>query len=245
MKDQFIPFTLVIAIVYTLGIFTPLIFDVNAMEEQLVTISSGESFAQANIVAVTNSGEGILSKANVEIREGEGRVLISTMPFIEPTTQFSLEIAKNVAEKITGISLENKDIIFFVSESSADLIGGPSAGAAFTTAAIAAIEGRDIKDDVTVTGTIQRDGTIGPVGGLIEKLTASAANGDTLFLIPEGQEIFTVFDEVVVTRQIGIFSFRTNELVPKQINLKEFGREQGIEVKEVRTIEEVITYLLN
>lgn len=245
MKKQIVLVSILVVFVYLLGIYTPLLIEVQAMQAmETLTELPFDAFAQANIVAVTNEGQGVLNKANVEIREGTGRILISAMPFIEPTTQFSLEIAKEVAEQVTGVSLDNKDVIFFVSETDAALIGGPSAGVAFTVATIAAIEGKKVRDEVTVTGVIRRDGRIGPVGGLVGKLTAAAVNGNTLFLVPQGQKIYSYFDEELVTRHIGIFSFQTTQLVRKQVDLQVLGEELGIQVREVGTIDHALIFLL-
>jgi uncharacterized protein len=40
---------------------------------------------------------------------------------------------------------------------------------------------------IVMTGTINSDGTIGPVGGILEKATAAKNIGATTFLVPSGQ----------------------------------------------------------
>lgn len=66
-------------------------------------------------------------------------------------------------------------------------VDGPSAGA-LTTAGLMALERGDaINPDVTMTGTINATGTIGPVGGIPEKVVAAGEAGFETVLIPLGQ----------------------------------------------------------
>lgn len=66
-------------------------------------------------------------------------------------------------------------------------VGGPSAGLIFTLALIdrmtedSVTEGRHIAG----TGTIDPDGTVGPIGGIQQKVIAAASEGATIFLAPE------------------------------------------------------------
>jgi Lon-like protease len=65
-------------------------------------------------------------------------------------------------------------------------VGGPSAGLAFTLALIDDLTPGDLTGgaDVAVTGTIQPDGTIGPIGGAGQKAAAVRRDGLDLFLVP-------------------------------------------------------------
>ena len=66
-------------------------------------------------------------------------------------------------------------------------IDGPSAGALKTVALIALSRGDGIDAEATMTGTINATGTIGPVGGIPEKLKGAADAGIRKVLIPLGQ----------------------------------------------------------
>ena len=68
-------------------------------------------------------------------------------------------------------------------------IDGPSAGCLMTVGTIAAILGDKVKADVTMTGTINPDGTVGPVGGIPQKIDGAAAKGKTLILVPAGSRM--------------------------------------------------------
>lgn len=68
-------------------------------------------------------------------------------------------------------------------------VGGPSAGAAFTLALIDELTEGDLTGgrDIAVTGTIRLDGSIGPIGGLEQKVHAVHQHGVQVFLIPAEQ----------------------------------------------------------
>ncbi len=201
--------------------------------------------ASTNIVAVTSDGSGQVNSADVEILpNGKGRILFNTNPFAEPDTQQSLEIAAFVASSFTKKSLADKDVIYSISNTGAQLVGGPSAGAAFCVATIAAIEGKQVRADAAITGTIQRDGSIGSIGGIVEKMNALIEQKAKLFLIPKGQGVVTTYTEKIETRRQGNFVFELHRLVPKQVDLLELGKQQGLEVKEVAGIEEAVAALI-
>jgi len=65
-------------------------------------------------------------------------------------------------------------------------IGGPSAGLAFTLTLIDEFTPGELTGGgrVAVTGTIELDGSVGPIGGLRQKASAVAQTGVTLFLVP-------------------------------------------------------------
>ncbi|MDX2380340.1 MAG: hypothetical protein QNM02_11355 [Acidimicrobiia bacterium] len=68
-------------------------------------------------------------------------------------------------------------------------IGGPSAGLAFTLALIDELTEGELAcgDQIAVTGTISLDGSVGPIGGLAQKVSAVHQHGVTVFLVPAGQ----------------------------------------------------------
>ena len=66
-------------------------------------------------------------------------------------------------------------------------IGGPSAGMMFTLAVIDKLSEEDLTGGkfVAGTGTIQKDGKVGPIGGIQHKIAAAHAAGAELFLAPQ------------------------------------------------------------
>ena len=79
-----------------------------------------------------------------------------------------------------------------------DSIGGPSAGLAFTLALIDALTPGELSPPggVAVTGTMSADGTVGPIGALVQKAVAVRASGARLFLVPGAQSV----DELAAAR---------------------------------------------
>jgi uncharacterized protein len=208
-------------------------------------------YAKIDIVAVRqvptgifSSGyEGVILTAEIELQEGEGRTLINTQPKIGIDMQTSLITAVKVAENITGISLESTDVLLTITgEESVDIVDGPSAGAAVTSALIAAMTNSTLRQDIHLTGTINPDGTIGKVGGILEKANISAKQGINLFLIPKGQNILIGYKPVIFEPIPG---FKITTYEPYEIDLTDYLYEHGftMEVIEVKTIEEVFTFL--
>lgn len=66
-------------------------------------------------------------------------------------------------------------------------VGGPSAGLIFTLALIDRMTEDSVTDGrhIAGTGTIDPDGTVGPIGGIQQKVMAAASEGATIFLAPE------------------------------------------------------------
>jgi PDZ domain-containing protein len=67
------------------------------------------------------------------------------------------------------------------------LVGGPSAGLAFTLAIIDDLTPGSLTGgkNVAVTGTIQSDGTVGEVGGVEQKAITARTNGVQLMIVPK------------------------------------------------------------
>jgi PDZ domain-containing protein len=65
-------------------------------------------------------------------------------------------------------------------------IGGPSAGLMFALGIIDKLEPEDLTggDIIAGTGTINGEGTVGPIGGLPQKLVGAREAGATVFLVP-------------------------------------------------------------
>ena len=153
------------------------------------------SIAHANIaqtkilgVRVLDSGDfmGVVANLTVEVKPGSGRVFVETKPLTEIDTQASARLAKEVACNILEYNCSNLDF-FYIIHSDYQMVGGPSAGAAMTAATMAALQGINLKKDVLITGTINPGGSIGPVGGIIEKTQAAYIAGAKVLLIPKGE----------------------------------------------------------
>lgn len=179
--------------------------------------------------------EGILLGAEVIVTNGTGHVFVDTNPYTQVDLQGSARLAAMVASDILGIDEKAYDF-YYIIDISSPIIGGPSAGGALTVATIAAINKWPLKPNVVMTGTINPDGSIGPVGGIPFKLKAAAAKNAVLFMIPEGQSNVTVINTSTRSRGALIISDEKEETV----DVIKLGKELNVTVKEVNTIQEVV-----
>ena len=191
----------------------------------------------APAVQRTSSGlEGVLSYITVYTQEGSGHIYIDTWPLVEVDIQGSARLAVRTACEVVGKDWKQYDF-FITVRSDSPIIGGPSAGGAMTVAVIAALENWELSQDVVMSGTINPDETVGPVGGLYQKAEAAAQTAD-VFLVPEGQSTIMVEEQEQV--QVGPFTYITTS--EKEVNLVEEGKKMGIEVKEVYDIRDAVYY---
>ena len=90
-----------------------------------------------------------------------------------------------------GVSVRDRPLFEFPFEVNIDSgdVGGPSAGLAFTLALIDVLTPGDLTGGkrVAVTGTIELDGSVGPVGGVRQKTEAAVKEGAALFLVPSDE----------------------------------------------------------
>jgi predicted S18 family serine protease len=184
---------------------------------------------------------GTLINISVEIQPGKGRVLVQTTPLMGVVFQDAANTAVFVAENKTGKSLSGSDIIFSVNaEGQVPGVDGPSAGALMTLLTISAIENNTkLNNSITLTGTIDSEGNVGAIGGVIEKAQAAKDGGKTLFLIPrENSELVNYKD---VERNFGGITYI--ESMPETVNAKEYiEKNVGIRTEYVDTIDDVLNY---
>ncbi len=180
-------------------------------------------------------GEGILLKAQVIVTNGSGHVFVDTSPYTQVDLQGSARLAAMVASDVLGIDQRKYDF-YYIIDIDSPIIGGPSAGGALTVATIAAIKNWTLRKGIVMTGMINPDESIGPVGGIPHKLEAAAKYNATLFLIPEGQR------EVVVRKTISRRQgpFIIYEEKQEMVDLYELGKKLNIKVKEVSTIQQAV-----
>lgn len=130
-------------------------------------------------------------------------------------------MAAFVATTLLGQDLHSQRISYTLQ----GLIDGPSAGALTTCGLLALMRGETIPDHVSLTGTINPDGTIGPVGGIALKLQGAHDSKKTRFAIPLGQR------------------HQVNMCSDKEEDLLALGRSLGLEVAEVGDVREAYAFL--
>ncbi len=185
--------------------------------------------------------EGAMINLSVEIRPGEGRVLVHTTPLMGIVFQDTANTAVFVAQNISGRHFAGSDVIFSVeAQDQVPAVDGPSAGALMTALVIAALENQTPRQDITLTGTIDPQGHVGAIGGILEKSQAAKASGKSTLLLPRENAQMVQYTEI--TRSIGGFTFV--QRIPTVVDAKEYVEsEVGITVTYVDSIRDVEQYL--
>lgn len=110
-----------------------------------------------------------------------GRVIFRETHLGSMSLAFSYALSRSRSVRPTG-TVSVRGVAY--SPTSTD---GPSAGAVMTVGFIAVLKGEKLLPGVAMTGTIEPDGRIGPVGSIPDKLRAAAREGYRTVLIPQGQ----------------------------------------------------------
>lgn len=138
------------------GVPTP---DTAALDEVLTSIPGGSEVT----VSYTRLGEpGTATVTTKAADDGEGSLLGITI-LEQPSAPFDVDI-----------QVED--------------VGGPSAGLMLTLGILDLVGDDDLTGGAVIagTGTIDTDGTVGPIGGIPLKMVAAEEIGAELFLVPEG-----------------------------------------------------------
>jgi len=193
------------------------------------------------VPAVDDKGNGLSTYLVVEVMPGSGRTLVDIDNLLFwADTQQNIRTAKRVAANITGLDINKYDFIYSI-YANATVIGGESAGAAITIATIAALENKRLNESVMITGTVNHDGSIGPVGEIIAKAKAAKQSGSKLFLVPLLQSRDVLYETSQHCEKFGPTQVCTVEQVPRKISV---SNQSGIEVIEVGSVQEAIKYFL-
>ncbi|HIH12845.1 TPA: hypothetical protein HA242_03925 [Candidatus Woesearchaeota archaeon] len=201
----------------------------------LLTLSVAAAPYHLKLLAVQESDdklEGSDADIYLELKEGTGRVFLETTPVIKSDTQISTRFAKDIACKYFKLNCNQYDFLFTIRAQS-NIIGGPSASAAIAALTTIAVLDLPYDQQVTVTGTINSGGIVGPVGGMKEKLQAASKSGLQKVLIPLGSTV-----EPFPLNQ----SNSTNTTAP--LNLIQYAQENlSLEVAEVIDLDELLFQL--
>jgi len=194
-------------------------------------------YAPAVTQAENGSYFGVLTEINVTMMNGSGNVFVITTPLTQLDMQGSAKLAVDVAGMVTGIDVSKYDFLFQVKADS-PIVGGPSAGATMCIASICLLKSLDTNSRVIMTGMINPDGSIGPVGGILEKGQAAGEAGMKYFLIPKGQSI----EYKTVWEKMGPFIIQK----AKKVNVSESLYENySLIVREVEDINQALAYFTN
>ncbi|MDP2718050.1 MAG: S16 family serine protease, partial [Candidatus Micrarchaeota archaeon] len=154
----------------------------------LLLLPTASALSSMYVPAVSTNGQGILTTIEASVQPGSGNVYVDVQPLISQETQQSARIAAEQAAKAAGGSVKEYDF-FFKIRANTESVDGPSGGHALALLAYAEITGKKLRSDLTATGSIETDGSIGKVGGILEKVQAAHDQNVKLFLLPLGQGI--------------------------------------------------------
>ncbi|MFH1107558.1 MAG: S16 family serine protease [Candidatus Micrarchaeota archaeon] len=168
--------------------------------------------------AVNADGKGGLTLVEARAVPGKNEIFVAVTPLTGVDTQQSEKLAVKIAADEAGVDQTKYDVLFKI-KSDAEIVDGPSAGAAMALLTYSEFSKAKLRADLTITGTIERDGSMGKVGGVFEKTVAIVESRKfKVFLVPKGQAI-----------QNGV-------------DLREYGRKEGVQVVEVKDIGEAIKF---
>lgn len=125
------------------------------------------------------------------------------------------------ASQLTGRNLTDHEFLV----GTGGHIDGPSAGMLMTATMVALLRGKTPRADTTMTGTINPDGSAGPVGGIVQKMDGASKDGIKRFGFPMGARSHQ--------------DLRTG----RTVDLLEVGREFGLEVREIHDVFEAYEFL--
>lgn len=174
---------------------------------------------------VSGEDEAIQAVLSIEIEPGDGSIYTRVGPLVGTSTQntekISVALAKNYFDRVDDYDYK------FAIESDASIVDGPSAGAAMALLLVSMLQEKDLGDNVSVTGTINPDGSVGPVGGVFPKARKASDQGVNLFLIPSGEALQTYrIDNKIMT-----------------VDLTQYGwHEWGTKIIEVETLDDLLHY---
>ncbi|GMQ86799.1 MAG: SepM family pheromone-processing serine protease [Acidimicrobiia bacterium] len=200
--------------------YEPTLTGTGALVTETVPGSGAEGVLLANDVIVAVDGAVVafsddLLRGLADKEIGESAVLTVERPVegADDPELIELEIVlgphvDDPTRPMIGILLtDNEPIVEFPIEIDTDSqnIGGPSAGMMFTLEIINQLTEDDITDGMRIagTGTIHRDGTVGPIGGVKQKVFGAIDAGATIVFIPAANyddALIAAGDDITVVR---------------------------------------------
>lgn len=246
MKKQILLLTVGICLICSSCIPSSVALSAGVISKGHISLGYRNVTVYAPAVSQTDTGYvGVISTITLTIQEnGSGRVFVDTLPLTDVDMQGSARLAVKVASAL--VSTDNRSHLnprtcdfFFVVRTTSPIIGGPSAGAVMTVAVISLLENWTLDNRTVMTGMINPDGSIGPIGGIPYKIDAAHSIGATRFLIPKGQMTYT---ETVTETTTGD---GWTQIITKPVtrNVSEYAQTTyGMEVYEVEDINDALLY---
>lgn len=163
------------------------------------------------ILAVSSDEKaGIQGWLRVAVMEGENNIIFDDRTNIDYTTIASALKAITFAESY----LNEKHDYFISYDLNSEKVSGSSTGSAIAAGIIALSKNTTLKDNTLITGEVDYDGNLIPVGGIPIKTAVAAASGYTEIIIPENSTIYNVYEK------------HENYYVTRQLDMMDYAREK-------------------
>ncbi len=149
------------------------------------------------LVAVSSSGGGEVVNLTITEKPGSGKSFFDfglSSPLIANETQNSFSDAVEVAKNFDAQTLlqSNTVDLYYSFDSNVSEVDGYSAGLGATIGTILLLKNESLKPGVGVTGGIELNGSVIPVGGVLDKAQALKNAGFTEFVVPVGEGVVNV-----------------------------------------------------
>jgi PDZ domain-containing protein len=165
----------------------PMVYSVQNAGPAVGVLQPGDLISAVDGIAVNTAAD--VSKAVRDRHVGQ-RVLFSIIRDRVPLQRSVTTTASNAAPDTPAVGIDvnigylyDPKVTFAVDPN----VGGSSAGLMFSLAIYDRLTPSDLVGDRVVagTGTVSANGTVGPIGGVAEKLAAASRDKATVFLLPQ------------------------------------------------------------
>ena len=178
---------IIYAILISIAIFSAVVLahGVNPAQHSQLQFSGaaiGSASIHAPAVILTNNS-GVITRINLTITSGDGTVRIIGPKSVGSSTLQAAESAAQYASNYMGVNEKLYNFTYEIDDFNAS-VSGPSAGGAMTMLALSSFSGKPLLQNFTMTGTINPNGLIGPIGGVYDKMSAASALGLKFGLVP-------------------------------------------------------------
>lgn len=190
--------------------------------------------------AVDDAGRGRLAELLVEASPGSGKAFIAFQedtPLFSPDTQESLKIAIELGRLLATRDASKIDLKYTMNAPSA-VVGGKSAGAAVAVATVSLLQGIRLRSDTLITGSIDQQGNVLRVGGMLEKARAVKEAGFAKLVVPRGEKISFVVRDECIEQPVPGGVMRRCQARSEAIDVE---KEVGIQIVEVDNIRQAVT----
>ncbi|MBH0201520.1 MAG: hypothetical protein HP496_04260 [Nitrospira sp.] len=140
------------------------------------------SVGHDKVGSITGSWTGFVAQLMVGYKaDGKGPEILGDSNLM-PASAHSFQTAVAVATKAVGYDSRYLTVRILVPTR----LNGPSAGGMFAVGIASALLGDPIRQDICMSGTIEPDAEIHPVGGVVDKMNACRDLRKTTMIVPDG-----------------------------------------------------------